>query len=643
MKRNMSMLLLVFLTLGRPDVYCGDGDTLTILHVNDTHSHLTAGGPRNTTLEGTLGGIARIATLVRRLEATSPNPWFVHAGDLSVGDIFYNAYHGVPEYRILKSLGCKAMAVGNHEWDLGPAVLESALTAAFGGSKGFPLLSANTGLDDPHVRGLRKYILPFITGRAGGSMIGLFGLTTPETNLFSNPAPARVDTPFRYAAAIVDTLRARGCSAIICLSHLGLSLDRQLASKVPGINIIVGGHDHYELRLPVAVASGGDTTWIFQAGANYHNVGVVRVLIRDCHVRLLASNLIPVDSSVAKSREVDRKVSSLVRGVESKYGPVFSNQIAASRGFFSEVADSLMQRTHGETPVGTLVTDAFRDLTGTDIAIEPGGSTSDPLYPGPVVADDCFRVIGYGFNSGDGLGYPLVRFDITGGGLVQGIEMGLADIESNDEYFLQSSGLRYTYDPSRRAGERFVSATVAGEPLGPARSYSVTANYFVKVFLDRLGVPYTDCHVFGGDTTEFMALTRYVSKRKTLTPVPARGDTARFPFNDTRLACTVRVNDLVSRMTLKEKISQMQNHAPAVPRLGIQEYNWWSEALHGVARNGIATVFPQAIGMAATWNPRLIHTEADVVSTEARAKHNEAIRRDQRRIYHPSAGKIIWG
>ncbi len=111
-------------------------------------------------------------------------------------------------------------------------------------------------------------------------------------------------------------------------------------------------------------------------------------------------------------------------------------------------------------------------------------------------------------------------------------------------------------------------------------------------------------------------------------------------YMDTSLTFQQRAADLVSAMTLKEKISQMQNGAPAIPRLGIPAYNWWSECLHGVARNGIATVFPQAIGMAATWNPGLIHEEGSVVSTEARAKYNYAISKvEYGKIY---AGLTFW-
>ena len=100
-----------------------------------------------------------------------------------------------------------------------------------------------------------------------------------------------------------------------------------------------------------------------------------------------------------------------------------------------------------------------------------------------------------------------------------------------------------------------------------------------------------------------------------------------------------RVDDLVSRMTLDEKISQMQNEAPAIPRLHIAEYNWWNEGLHGVARSGYATVFPQAIGLAATWDTDLVQRVADTISTEARAKYNQAQREDNHSIYY---GLTLW-
>lgn len=100
-----------------------------------------------------------------------------------------------------------------------------------------------------------------------------------------------------------------------------------------------------------------------------------------------------------------------------------------------------------------------------------------------------------------------------------------------------------------------------------------------------------------------------------------------------------RVDALISQMTLEEKISQMVFDAPAIERLGIPRYNWWNECLHGVARAGLATVFPQAIGLAATWDPDLLLRVATAISDEARAKHHQAVRQGIRDIY---AGLTFW-
>ena len=125
--------------------------------------------------------------------------------------------------------------------------------------------------------------------------------------------------------------------------------------------------------------------------------------------------------------------------------------------------------------------------------------------------------------------------------------------------------------------------------------------------------------------------------------VPARAQDSkpdpRAPYLNPSLPIEQRVNDLVSRMTLEEKVSQMMNAAPAIPRLGIPEYDWWNEALHGVAFNGVATVFPQAIGLGATFNPRLMARVAEVISTEARAKYHEAQQRGDRARFR---GLTFW-
>ncbi len=124
-----------------------------------------------------------------------------------------------------------------------------------------------------------------------------------------------------------------------------------------------------------------------------------------------------------------------------------------------------------------------------------------------------------------------------------------------------------------------------------------------------------------------------------LSAVSLRAQAPEFPFRDPSLPQEQRIDDLLSRLTLQEKIDMMQNGSKGVERLGLPDYNWWNEALHGVARAGVATVFPQAIGMAATFDPEEHLRTFTTISDEARAKYNEAIRNGEHRQYY---GLSFW-
>ena len=127
-----------------------------------------------------------------------------------------------------------------------------------------------------------------------------------------------------------------------------------------------------------------------------------------------------------------------------------------------------------------------------------------------------------------------------------------------------------------------------------------------------------------------------------LLPVAALALVSAAPTPDylsTKLSPQQRAHDLVGRMTLEEKANQLEDWATAVPRLGVPDYQTWNEALHGVARAGYATVFPQAIGMGATWDPAIVHAMGDIISDEARAKYNQAQREGNHRIFY---GLTFW-
>ncbi|MBP5716408.1 MAG: glycoside hydrolase family 3 protein, partial [Bacteroidales bacterium] len=112
------------------------------------------------------------------------------------------------------------------------------------------------------------------------------------------------------------------------------------------------------------------------------------------------------------------------------------------------------------------------------------------------------------------------------------------------------------------------------------------------------------------------------------------------PYQDTTLPAEQRAADLTARLSLEQKVSLMMNGSPAIPEFGIHKFNWWSEALHGSARNGLATVFPQAIGMAASWNDSLVEQVFDVASTEQRIKYIRA-RKDGDNVQR-YCGLAVW-
>ena len=119
----------------------------------------------------------------------------------------------------------------------------------------------------------------------------------------------------------------------------------------------------------------------------------------------------------------------------------------------------------------------------------------------------------------------------------------------------------------------------------------------------------------------------------------AQSSSSNQPWFDASQPMDKRVDALVSAMTVDEKVNQMENHAAAIPRLGVPEYDYWSEGLHGIARSGYSTLFPQAIGLAATWDPALQHEIATIIGTEARAKYNQAMRDNLHSIFF---GLTIW-
>ncbi|MFO7525428.1 MAG: 5'-nucleotidase C-terminal domain-containing protein, partial [Ignavibacteriaceae bacterium] len=513
MKKN-TFLVVLFVIL-----YAVSGiaqQTITILHLNDTHSTLAPLGPRDESLNGKQGGIARATSVIASERASDTDLLLLHAGDISVGDLFFNYGFQVPELTWMNMMGFDAMAIGNHEFDLTPAVLLGSLQNVFPlPSDAFPLLGANVNASA--IPELDAYISDYTTKMIGTVKVGIFGLLTPATNILSQPGPVIIEDDIETIMNIAGTnafmLRnLEGCDIVILLSHLGVEFDMAIASMVPGIDIIIGGHDHYNYSEPMVVPNpNSGFTWIAQAGSNYTYIGKLKIDVTlDGTVSLNEYSLIHLDESIPEEPTVKAMVDGLVSDIETFYDiPFFTEAFGYADAFHKEEAKDLEELGVHDTPIGNLVTDAFRNLTGTDIAIHAGGSTALPIWEGTFTLADIFRVNGYGFNMVNTLGFQIATFTLSGEALWMGLEFGLSEIESNDEFFIQVSGLEYKYDATKPAGERLVSVLINNQMINPIAIYSVTASELVIFLLDYLEIPYSDPDVLAG-VTEFEALSAYI-------------------------------------------------------------------------------------------------------------------------------------
>ncbi len=498
MKRSVLLALGVLATislLASPGL--ASATQVTIVHVNDSHSHLDAVGPKDANLDGTLGGLAKAAGVVGYLKATEPNALFVHAGDLFQGDVYFYAplppygvpLLSVPEMQMLAALGLDGMAVGNHELFLEgvqPGTYAQVLSAAFGGT-GPAVLSANL---DIAAAGLTGLVQPSVVKEIDGVNVGFFGMTAIDYLSQGSPFLGRTAQAFvEIASAQVNDLRQATAlhpraDVVVCLSHLGLALDELLAASVAGIDAIVGGHDHAVAFEPLLVADpSGKQVPIVRAGEHYKWVGALRLAVEGGQVSLAGYQLVPVDAAVPRVPAIAAQVDQLELGIDALYGENFwHEQIGLA---LIDVAKDVEPGSPArDSPVADLITDAYRAAGQTEVAMTVYGFLTEGLAAGPVVRDDAFRIVGDGIDpSGAGLGFPLFRIEVTGQNLLAMLQTTLA---AGKDYFVHVSGMRYVFDSRKPPGRQLVVAFVGGRAVQPKAVYSATVNLGVVQGLAQL-------------------------------------------------------------------------------------------------------------------------------------------------------------
>jgi 5'-nucleotidase len=271
-----------FVALPRSLAFSAEKTVITILHTNDTHSQIDPLPPNDK--NAGKGGVARRATLVKRIRKENPNTLLVDAGDVLQGTPYFNFYKGEVEYKAMSAIGYDVGTLGNHEFDNGVEALAAALKFA-----NFDIVSANYDVKGTVLEGRVK---PYVVKTVGGIRVGLFGLGISPVALITpaNFKGVTYNDPVQAARDVVKTLREKEhCALVVCMSHLGYSenprpnsvSDTVVASQVDGIDFIASGHSHLFMPHPVEQRQPcGAKTLIFQVGKSGIYVGRIDFTFR---------------------------------------------------------------------------------------------------------------------------------------------------------------------------------------------------------------------------------------------------------------------------------------------------------------------------------------------------------------------------
>lgn len=454
--------------------------TLTLVHTNDTHAHLE---PTELTLSGKktpVGGVARRIALFDRLRTQAKNPLFLDAGDVFQGTLYFNQYRGLADRYFMHRALYRVMALGNHEFDLGPGPLAEFLKGAR-----FKVVSANVDVSqEPRLQGL---FAPYAVLQVGGEKVGVIGLTTPDTKEIANPGPTvGFLDPYESAQKAVYEILSRGVNKILVLSHLGYGEDLKLAQRLVGVQVIVGGHSHTLLGTfphkelsplgpyPTVVKNPeGKDVLVVQAWEWGKVVGLLEVtfsprgelLAYKGEALLMTPEVSPEDffakeALLAYAQPVMALMAQVI--AEAKVDLVGERAIVRRR----------------ESNLGNLIADGMLWKTrnaGTRIALQNGGGIRASILKGPITVGKVYEVLPFG--------NTLVVMDLKGREILEALENGVSQWEQTAGRFLQVAGLRYAFDLSRPAGSRVVRVEVKeGEgyrPLDLEATYRVVTNNFI--------------------------------------------------------------------------------------------------------------------------------------------------------------------
>ncbi len=479
----------------------GETFQLTILHTNDTHGRIdqfTEVGSRCTPADAAedrcVGGVARRATIIKQVRAEGGNFLLLDGGDQFQGTLFYTKHKGEEASTFMNLLGYDAMAVGNHEFDDGPANL-----ARFIERVNFPVISSN--IDSSKDSDLAGLIQPYAILEVKGKQIGIVGFTTEETAILSSPGNnVRFLNIERTVQAAVDELTAKGITIIIAVSHAGYERDQQVGEAVTGIDVIVGGHSQILLSNTDPLALGPYPTVVnspdgspvlvvtdYQWGINLGRLDMTF----DSQGRPESWSGAPIhlDSSV----DMDPEIQALVEEYRAPLDELQQTVVGQSTDLLD--GDRATCR-FGECTMGNFVADAILWSTaseGVQAVIINGGSFRSSIAKGDITLGSVLEVLPFS--------NTIATLDLKGEDIIAALENGVSRAQSaaseGTGRFPQIAGMRFAWSPNQLPGERILSVEFQNADgsfalIDPQETYKIATNDFLRkggdgysVFLEK--------------------------------------------------------------------------------------------------------------------------------------------------------------
>ncbi len=408
---------------------------------------------------GKVGGFAELASLVKRLKASRPGALLLDGGDTwqgSATSLWTNAQDMVDACKLL---GVDVMT-GHWEFTYGMERVKEIVEKDFKGKVDFVAQNVKTtDFGDP-------VFSPYVIKTINGVPVAIIGQAFPYTPI-ANPRYMVADWSFGIQddnlQKMVDEARGKGAQVVVVLSHNGMDVDLKMASRVRGVDAILGGHTHDGMPVPVLVKNAGGTTIVTNAGSNSKFLGVIDFEVKGGKVADFRYTLLPV---FAQQIQPDKEMAALITKIRAPYEAKLAEKLAVTDG-------TLYRRGNFNGSWDQLVCDALMEVQGAPIAFSPGFRWGTSLLPGEAITRELMM---------DQLAttYSYATVTSMSGEMIKTILEDVADNLFNpDPYYQQGGdmvrvgGLTYAIEPGAKMGSRISDMRLAGTAIDPAKTYKV--------------------------------------------------------------------------------------------------------------------------------------------------------------------------